>query len=82
MDNSVTNKNAGLIFLGIFLASGIAAAGYFVGQTMYNAKVALNTAEVKGLAERRVQADRANWTVQFTVDREEERGYSGVISNF
>ena len=52
--------------MGVFLACGIAAGGYFIGQTMYNAKVALNTAEVKGLAERRVQADRANWTIVFT----------------
>ena len=57
----------GLSFLGIFLAIGIAISGYFVGQTMYNAKVALNTAEAKGLAERRVKADRANWTVGFSV---------------
>jgi hypothetical protein len=42
------------------LAVGLALGGYFVGQTMYNAKVALNTAEAKGLAERRVKADRAN----------------------
>jgi len=62
------NTNSlGLAFLGIFLAVGIAIGGYFVGQTMYNAKVALNTAEAKGLAERRVKADRANWTVGFSV---------------
>ena len=57
---------AGLFFLGIFLAVGIAVGGYFIGQTLYNAKVALNTAEAKGLAERRVTADRANWTILFT----------------
>lgn len=56
-------KPNGLLFLGIFVAFGLAVAGYFVGQTLYNAKVALNTAEVKGLAERRVMADRVNWTV-------------------
>lgn len=53
----------GLFFPALVLALGIAAAGYFGSQTLYNAKVALNTAEVKGLAERRVEADRANWTV-------------------
>ena len=63
MDN---RDNGGLFFLGIFLAVGIAVGGYFIGQTMYNAKVALNTAEAKGLAERRVTADRANWKVIFT----------------
>lgn len=51
----------------LFLAAGIAAAGYFVSHTHYNAKIALNTAQAKGLAERRVPADRANWTVSHTV---------------
>ena len=63
----MNNKDhAGLFSLGIFLAIGIAASGYFIGQTMYNAKVALNTAEAKGLAERRVTADQANWKILFT----------------
>ncbi len=57
---------AGLLFLGALIACGLASGGYFVGQTMYNAKVALNTAEAKGLAERRVKADRANWTIRFS----------------
>ncbi|MCB1784189.1 MAG: SIMPL domain-containing protein [Alphaproteobacteria bacterium] len=47
----------------LVLAIGIATAGYFGGNVLYKAKVALNTAEVKGLAERRVTADRANWTI-------------------
>ncbi len=63
----MSNKDhVGLLFLGIFLAAGISTGGYFVSQTLYNAKVALNTAEAKGLAERRVNADRANWTIVFT----------------
>jgi len=52
---------------GLCLAVGIAVAGFFVSQTLYNVKAALNTAEVKGLAERRVEADRANWTLVFRV---------------
>ncbi|MDM3872026.1 SIMPL domain-containing protein [Porticoccus sp. W117] len=52
----------------LLIAAGLATAGYFIGQTMYNAKVALNTAEAKGLAERRVRADQANWQILFTVD--------------
>ncbi|MDR0777408.1 MAG: SIMPL domain-containing protein [Azonexus sp.] len=49
------------------LAVGIAAAGYFIGHTLYKAKVGINVAEVKGLAERRVEADRAYWKIQYTV---------------
>ncbi|MCA9404441.1 MAG: SIMPL domain-containing protein [Candidatus Omnitrophica bacterium] len=56
----------GLFLLGLSLAVGISIGGYFIGQTMYNAKVALNTAEAKGLAEREVQADRAEWRVSFS----------------
>jgi uncharacterized protein len=61
------NNHGGLFFLGLFIAVGLAAGGYFIGQTIYNAKVALNTAEAKGLAERRVKADRANWEIVFSV---------------
>ncbi|MGH1376457.1 MAG: SIMPL domain-containing protein [Alphaproteobacteria bacterium] len=61
------SSNTGLFFLGIFLSLGLASTGYFISQTMYNAKVALNTAEAKGLAEKRVQADRANWVIAFNV---------------
>ncbi len=57
--------HSGFTLLGLFVAAGLAIAGYFVGQTLYNAKVALNTAEVKGLSERRVKADRANWEIVF-----------------
>lgn len=57
----------GLFFLGLFIAIGLAVSGYFIGQTLYNSKVALNTAEVKGLAERRVKADRVNWSIVYRV---------------
>ncbi|MDH5327883.1 MAG: SIMPL domain-containing protein [Gammaproteobacteria bacterium] len=60
-------KSSGMVLLGIFVAAGLASAGYFVSQTLYNAKVALNTAEAKGLAERRVTSDQANWSVGFKV---------------
>ena len=42
-------------------------AGYFVGNTLYNSRVGINTAAVKGLAERRVEADSAFWKIQYTV---------------
>ncbi len=60
-------NQGGLFFLGLFVAAGLAMAGYFVGQTLYNAKVAINTAEAKGLAERRVTADHVDWMLTFTL---------------
>lgn len=60
-------NQGGIFFLGLFVAVGLAIAGYFVGQTLYNAKVAINTAEAKGLAERQVTADLADWNITFTV---------------
>jgi hypothetical protein len=64
----VKNHTASALILpALLLAIGLTGAGYFVGQMHYNAKVALNTAEAKGLAERRVRADRANWTISHSV---------------
>jgi hypothetical protein len=60
-------KATGTLLQAFLLALGIAVGGYFISQTMYNAKVALNTAEAKGLAERRVESDRADWKVGLTV---------------
>ncbi|MBL1320137.1 MAG: SIMPL domain-containing protein [Methylophaga sp.] len=60
-------NQGGIFFLGLFVALGLAVAGYFVGQTLYNAKVAINTAEAKGLAERRVTADHVDWVLTFKV---------------
>lgn len=87
----MNHEGRGMVFLGVSLALGIATAGYFVGQTMYNAKVGINTAEVKGLAERRVVADRADWTITYTVTgatraaipglyREAERQQKAIIT--
>jgi hypothetical protein len=61
------DKNINFLTGALLLALGIASAGYFISQTLYKSKVALNTAEVKGLAERRVEADTAYWTIQYTV---------------
>jgi hypothetical protein len=59
--------NSAIMIAGAFIAIGLSLTGYFASQTLYNAKVALNTAEVKGLAEHRVKADRANWRVSFSI---------------
>ncbi len=63
----VDKSSNGFTVGALLLAVGIALAGYFVSQTLYRSKVALNTAVVKGLAERRVQADTAYWQIQYTV---------------
>ena len=60
-------KRTDILISSLVLAIGIAVAGYFVSQTLFRAKIALNVAEVKGLAERRVEADSAYWLVQYTV---------------
>lgn len=60
-------KKIDVLFGALLLSLGIAIAGYFISNTLYNAKVALNTADVKGLAERRVEADKAYWSIQYTV---------------
>ena len=56
---SQNNSSMSSALSALIIAIGIAAAGFFVSETLYKSKVALNTAEVKGLAERRVKADRA-----------------------
>ena len=66
------SKNANITLAAFLIALGIASSGYFIGQTMYNSKVGINTAEVKGLAERRVDADRAYWQIQYTVSGNEK----------
>lgn len=58
---------ASQILPALLIAIGISLAGYFVGKTLFNAKVAINTAEAKGLSERRVTADSASWSVSFSV---------------
>ena len=52
----------------LLLAIGISLAGYFVGKTLFNAKVGINTAEAKGLSERKVLADSATWRISFSVE--------------
>lgn len=74
----MSNGNVlGLALAGALMASGIATAGYFVSETIYKSKVGINTAEAKGLAERRVTSDRANWEISFNVSA----GNGVVIAN-
>ena len=62
-----------LASLGLFCATGMAVGGYFIGQTMYNAKVAVNVAEAKGLAERVVESDIATWQISYRVSAKTKR---------
>ena len=47
----------------LFIAIGIALAGFFISQTLVKSNESFNTIRVKGLAEREVKADTAYWTV-------------------
>lgn len=67
MAEETKNTKGDLAGAALLLAIGIAVAGYFISETLYKSKVALNIAEVKGLAERRVEADKAYWSIQYTV---------------
>ncbi len=51
----------------VVLSVGIAVSGFFISETLYKSKVALNTADVKGLAERRVESDKAYWAITYRV---------------
>ena len=59
--------NFTVLLVAFILAAGIAGCGYFVSRTRYNAKVAVNTAQAKGLAERSVTSDLVTWRVSVTV---------------
>lgn len=72
---------AALVLAGLALGGGVAAGGYFVGQTMVN-REHVNTADVKGLAERTVSADQAIWQIGFKVANADlKAGYAEVEAN-
>ncbi|AGH80676.1 hypothetical protein PCNPT3_03670 [Psychromonas sp. CNPT3] len=61
------SNNLELLISAGLLAGGLSLAGYFISQTLYNSRIAINTAEVRGLAERKVEADQAYWSIAYTV---------------
>lgn len=73
-------KNTNNALLGLFIAVGLSIGGYFISQTLYNSKVALNSAEAKGLAERRVKANLANWTLSFKVEADASEDISTLYA--
>ncbi|MGB0959195.1 MAG: SIMPL domain-containing protein [Halocynthiibacter sp.] len=61
-----TPKNTlGLAILGAFLAIGLAISGYFVSNTILVSRIGANTASVKGLSERIVEAGRFELSTSF-----------------
>ena len=60
-------KSVPITLSALILAAGLASSGYLISQTLFKSKVALNTADVKGLAERRVEADLAHWNIGYSV---------------
>ena len=46
------------------LAVGITLCGFFISQTIHKGQTAINTVQVKGLAEKRVDADTAYWVIE------------------
>ncbi len=63
----MTASSTSTMFAAALLSAGLSLAGFFVSQTIYNAKTAVNTAEVKGLSIQRVEADLAYWTIGVSV---------------
>jgi uncharacterized protein len=61
------NIRAAAAILGLLVALGLAAAGYFVSTTLYKGRLASNAVTVKGFAERDVKADLALWQIGFSV---------------
>ncbi len=51
----------------LLLAGGFTTAGYFISQTLYNSNVGVNSANVRGLAERRVESNIAYWSIGYSV---------------
>jgi hypothetical protein len=56
---------AAAIVFGLFLLTGLALGGYFIGTGIARFKSETRTVTVKGLVEREVKADQAVWSLRF-----------------
>lgn len=64
MGNS--SSNFGLLLGGFLVAIGLGVAGFFVGEGFVEGRKASHYVTVKGLAEKTVRADVANWPMRFS----------------
>lgn len=65
-----SHPDSSLKWLGLCIAIGLIGCGYFIGNTLYKSRVAVNTATVKGLAEEKMKSDLAVWDMNFTMEAE------------
>lgn len=63
---SASGRSAAAV-LGVLIALGLAAGGFFIGDGFVTARALERSVEVKGLAEREVPADTAIWPLQLVV---------------
>ncbi len=59
-------SNGGLMIGGLLVAFGIAVSGFFIGDGFLEGRKQTRFVTVKGLAERTVRADIADWPLRFT----------------
>jgi hypothetical protein len=69
-EGNIVSRNVTLV-AAIILAIGIVVGGYLLGDGLRRARMADRAVTVRGLAERDVTADLANWTVSFTAQGNE-----------
>jgi hypothetical protein len=65
----------------LFLAVAIGIAGYFIGNTLFKANTSVNVAEVKGLSERIVQADQAQWVIGFLLSADGDANVAALYAS-
>lgn len=68
----MTTNFKGAALIALFLGSGLGLCGYFISQTLFNSEVAMNTAQVKGLAEVKVKANQAQWQLVFNLSTDQK----------